>query len=461
MAWIPVAISIVASDTSALTLLGNPGYTFSHDLRIVFYVFGYSAAAWLVIWLFLPFYCRLPIVTAYEYLERRFDIRIRATTSFLFLVIRSAHVAIAMYAPATILALITGLPLTGCVLTMGLATTIYSTLGGIRAVIWTDVLQFSIVTGAVACTFIVAIGKVQGGITAIWHVGEQFGRWRLWDFSFQSSSETSFWATFIGGTVAALATIGTDQAVLQRYFTAKSEEECRNSLKAFSIFVVPFNLMLFLLGGFLFAFYQQHPNQLHGLPSADAVLGFFAVHELPEVVASLLIGAIVAASMGVMSAGINSLSTCLVVDFYKRLLVAHASDAHYLKAGRISTILWGAVTTFGALYAGRLGALALAFPKVQGFVGGVMLGIFLLAMLSSRATGTGAMLGAVVGLGIVSYVAFMTNISVFWYSVVGSMATVTAGYTLSVIVSKEQAVDRSLLRASVASSAGHSRGKSG
>lgn len=446
MSWLPVAISIIASDTSAITLLGNPGYSYQSDIRLILYVLGYSAAAWLVIWIFIPFYCRLNMVTAYEYLERRFDVRVRSLTSALFLFIRGSHVAIAMYAPCLILTLVSGVPLGKCILLMGIFTTLYTTMGGIRAVIWNDVIQFSVVMTGVVLAFAVGVTQIDGGFGEMMRIGAEAGKFNLFDFTPDPSSSVSFWAMFVGGTTLALSTMGTDQAVLQRFFTAKSEAECKRSLKAFSVIIIPFQMVLLLLGVVLFAYYRQHPENLAQIGShdADAVLGYFAVQHLPRLVTVLLVGAILAASMGVMSAGINSLSTCTVVDFHKRFWAKNSSDAACITAGRRYTVLWGVLTTVAALYAGALGQLALAFGKVQGYVGGVMLGIFLLGIFSRRSSALGALVGGIIGMIVVSYVAFWTSISFFWYAVVGGGATMLSGYWISILFSKAPHVSNEL-----------------
>lgn len=435
MSWLPVAISIIASDTSAITLLGNPGYSYQSDIRLILYILGYSAAAWLVIWIFIPFYCRLNMVTAYEYLERRFDARVRSLTSILFLFIRGSHVAIAMYAPCLILTLVSGIPLGKCILLMGVFTTIYTTMGGIRAVIWNDVIQFSVVMTGIAVAFVVGLTQIDGGFGEMIRVGTEAGKFQLFDFSLDPTSSVSFWAMFVGGTTLALATMGTDQAVLQRFFTAKSEAECKRSLKAFSVIILPFQIVLLLLGVLLFAYYRQHPQDVAQIGShdADAVLGYFAVQHLPRFVTVLLVGAILAASMGVMSAGINSLSTCTVIDFHKRFWATGAGDMACVKAGRWYTVLWGILTTIGALYAGCLGQLALAFGKIQGYVGGVMLGIFLLGIFSRRSSAWGALVGGIIGMIVVTYVAFWTEISFFWYAIIGGGATLLSGCLISVL----------------------------
>jgi SSS family transporter len=319
---------------------------------------------------------------------------------------------------------------------MGVATTMYTTLGGIRAVIWNDVIQFTIVMSGIFTTCILTINTVDGGLPAVMRIGNEFNKWRLFDFSFDITSDHTFWAMFVGGVIMAVATMGTDQAVLQRYFTAKSEQECSRSVKVFSFLLIPYNAILLLIGVFLFAFYHQNPELAKNLPQSDAVLGHFAVNHLPRFVGTLLIGAVFAASMGVMSAGINSLSTCTVVDFYQRLWKGNESDEHYVRAGRYCTVLWGVLTTFGALYADRLGQLALAFGKIQGFVGGVMLGVFLLGIFFRRANASGALIGSAIAMAIVTYVAFWTNVSFFWYGAIGSSLTLVVGYLGSLLGSQ-------------------------
>jgi solute:Na+ symporter, SSS family len=433
MSWLPVAISIIASDTSAVTILGNPGYSYAHDLTIGFYVISYSVAAWIVLVVFLPFYCRLNLYTAYEYLERRFDVRVRCFASALFLFIRGAHVSIAIYAASILLGSVTGLSFVQSILLMGCVTVLYTTLGGIRAVIWTDVLQFSIVVLGITCMFVVAVSHISGGFHAVWHLGMEYRKWRIFDWSLDATSDTTIWATLIGGTVLAVATLGTDQAVLQRYFTAKSEQECKFSLKAYSVVILPFNFALLVLGTVLFAFYRQNPKLAAKLPNSDAVLAYFATHEMAHVIAMLLVGCVFAASMGVMSAGINSLSTCTIIDFYKLLLCRNASERHYVLAGRFATFGWGALATAGAVYARNLGALALAFAKIQGYVGGVMLGVFLLAIFSRRVGATDAIFGSIFGLTAVTLVAFGTPLSLFWYGLVGCTTTSVFAWFTSIL----------------------------
>lgn len=201
---IPVAISLVAADMSAISYMGAPAWTYQHNMELVWSSWTYLFVAPVIMFLFMPFYSRFKFYTAYEYLERRFDLKTRLLGSALFLLLRGSHVAIVIYAPSLILSLLTGLPLAGCVLIIGGCTTIYTTLGGMKAVIWTDVMQFTILlTGLVAIVWL-SISHVPGGLPEVWRTSLAGGRLHLFNFSTDFREITTFWATVVGGGFMAL-----------------------------------------------------------------------------------------------------------------------------------------------------------------------------------------------------------------------------------------------------------------
>lgn len=433
MKAIPVAISLVAADMSAISYMGAPAWTYQHNLELVWSSWTYLFVAPIVMYLFMPFYSRFKFYTAYEYLERRFDLKTRLLGSALFMLMRGSHVAIVIYAPSLILSLITGLPLSGCVLIMGVCTTLYTTLGGMKAVIWTDVMQFSILMTGLFMVVWLSIAHVPGGIHTVLRVSQDAGRLHLFNFSADFTQVTTFWAAAIGGGFMALSTLGTDQAYLQRYFTTSSLKEGQRSILLDAIIVVPVALLLYAVGPVLYTFYTFHPNSLSGLPSMDAILPFFVMKELGGWFSGLVIASIFAASMAVMSAGINALTTATTVDFYKRLVRPNCSDSEAVRAGRIGTVAWGAAATGAALFANRLGPIINAFNLINSFLGGPILGIFLLGMLTRRTRGTAAIIGAVVGLTSVSLLAWKTQVAFFYFAIVGTSVTFGCGWLLSLL----------------------------
>jgi SSS family solute:Na+ symporter len=412
MSWLPVGISVIAADLSAITVMGTPAWAYSHNLELMWNSVGYLIVAPVVILVFVPFYSRLNLYTAYEYLERRFDLKVRLLTSVLFLTLRSMHVALVIYAPSIMFHLVTGLPVWQCIVFMGAFTTIYTTLGGIRAVIWTDVIQFSAVMTGLILIFCVCLDRVPS-LPEAWHVASMSGRLKAFNFSTNPNELTSFWAAVLGGIVLCMGPLTTDQAVLQRLFTTKSSEDCRRSVILQALLVVPITLLLFMLGVVLYIFYQFYPARLAGLPQVDAILPMFAVRELPAGISGLVVACIFSASIAVMSAGINALTTATTIDFYQRVVRPNAPSTHYGVVGRIGTICWGTIATVLALFAGRLGDLALAYNRVSSVLSGPMLGIFLLATMTRRATAGGVLSGALAGGAVIWLVSSNTGWSFF------------------------------------------------
>ncbi|MGA8540719.1 MAG: sodium/solute symporter [Terriglobales bacterium] len=434
MSWLPVGISIIAADLSAITVMGNPAWSYQYNLEIIWQAFGYLLVAPIVILVFVPFYTRLNLYTAYEYLERRFSLSVRLVTSILFQIVRCAHVAIALYAPSLIIAFVTGRPEWQCVLGMGAFTIVYTTLGGMKAVIWTSVIQFcTVVLGTLLISY-VAVSHVSGGLATVYRTALDSGRLKLFDFSFDPRDLTSFWACIIGGALLSIAPMTTDQAILQRFFTTKSYEDCKQSIILQAIVTIPIQLLLFFTGIVIFVFYHYHPSHLAGLVSKDAIMPFFAVHELPSGVSGLLIASIFAASMAVMSAGINSLTTASTVDIYQRLFRPNATPEHYGAVGRIGTVCWGAAATLFAMFAKYLGDLVLSYMRVSSFISGPLFGIFALAALSKRTTSNGVLIGAGVGTAAVALMAFRTQWSFFYQGPVGAIVTIAVGYAASLFM---------------------------
>ncbi|MFP5230911.1 MAG: sodium:solute symporter family transporter [Acidobacteriota bacterium] len=434
MGWLPVGISIVAADLSAISVMGSPAWVFRNNLTLIWVTVGYPLMAPIVLMVFVPLYSRLNLYTAYEFLEQRFSLSVRRVASGLFQLLRGWHVAVALYGPALVIHLITRMTIAECVVVMGLFATIYTALGGIKAVVWTAVVQFVTVMAGILLIFAVALHGVPGGLHAVWTVNQEAGRLRLFDFSLKASDVTSFWACLLGGAFLSLGPLTTDQVVLQRLFSSKSRRDFRQSVLLQATLIVPVIAMLNAIGLVLFAYYHAHPARLAPLHNLDAVVPFFVLTELPAGLAGLVVAAIFAASMSVMSAGISALTTAFTVDFYARSIRPRASSEHYASVGRIGTVAWGGIVTVLALFAGRAGDLAIAYSRVSSAIVGPMLGIFLLGVGSRRAHGRGVLIGATVGALSVLTMMLATDWSFFYFGGIGTFATWITGYCASRIV---------------------------
>lgn len=446
VAWIPISVSIIATNFSAIAYLGLTAFPYRRDLELLpMLMMGPIVVMPIVIYYLVPFYHRLHFSTSYEYLEWRFDVRVRSVTSLLFLILRGFYMGIVIYAPSLVLSTVAGLPLYDSILLMGLFTTVYTTLGGMRAVIWTDFIQFSMVVLGMATVMSIAYSQIGGGWPDIWHTASALGKTRLFDFTLSPNREFTFWAVLIGSGFFILNTFTTDQIIVQRYMTARSEAECKKALILQTLLQVVVTLPLQATGLMLAVYYFRHPGESQAMVSPDAVLPYFVVRHVARGLRALIIASIFAASMSVMSGGINSLTTSTVVDFYKRLWRPSADDARCLRVARVATFGWGAIATVAALFVSRLGQLAYAYDKVNSFVGGVMLGIFMLAMLTRNTGGLSALIGAATGLISVILVANLTAVSWIWYALVGCAITFGVGCLVARITNVPSIKDSELL----------------
>jgi solute:Na+ symporter, SSS family len=321
---------------------------------------------------------------------------------------------------------------------MGILTAFYTTMGGIKGVIWTDAIQVVTVLVGFTTVALSVLLNIPGGLAEVLRTGLAFGKFEFVDFSFNLNKVDNSWAILIGGTILGVQAMSTDQAVLQKYFTTRSSKETSKSLLFYGAVIIPLITLLSVLGVLLFVFYHSHPAIKATLRNADAIVPHYAASMLPHGLAGLVVASIFAGSMSTVSASLNSLATSSVVDIYKRILQVDRSEQHYTRASRWATCLWGLLATIGAFYAGRLGALVNAFAKIQSLMGGIILGIFLLGILTKRVSSAGVIFGSLLGLGVVLYVFFFTPISLFWYCVIGSACTFAGGWVYSLVSRSNQ-----------------------
>ncbi len=267
--WWAVGLSVMATQLSAITLIGTTGQGATDGLRFVQFYFGLPIAMVILGVTIVPFLHGAKVFTAYEFLERRFDARTRSLTSFLFLVSRGMACGVIISAPAVVLSAIFGWDLTWCVVLIGAPTVLYTVLGGVQAVTWADVKQMVVIVGALAAIIVVLVMRMPVPLDDAFAIAGAAGRMRVFDFSFSLSDQYTFWSGIIGGTFLMLAYFGTDQSQVQRYLTAKSVDEARSSLLMSAYWKIPLQAMILLVGVLVFLFYQFERAPLLYNPTHD------------------------------------------------------------------------------------------------------------------------------------------------------------------------------------------------
>ncbi|HZP85056.1 MAG TPA: sodium/solute symporter [Chthonomonadaceae bacterium] len=429
--WWAAGISVIAANFSAISYLGSPAWAYQHDLQLDFGIVFFPLQMLLVVTLFVPFLARLRLYTIYEYLEMRFGIAARLSASLLFILVRGGHLAFAIYAQSLALSLVLGLPILTCIWISGAATTLYTVFGGIEAVLWTDVMQFFVLVGGMFVILVAALLPFGGSFGEVWHIASEGGHTRLVSFNLDFTTTVTIWALFIGNLVGNLSAYGSDQVIVQRYFTAGSKKAMTKAVMLNGFLTVPLILLLDIIGLGFVAYYKTHPELRASLANPDQILPHFVTHVLPSPLPGLVIAGILAATMSTLSSGLNSLCTVTMVDFYRRFVPRHdGSEKEEVGTARCFTLGWGLLITFSAMFMGRLGQIVEGSMKALGFLSGPLLGMFLLGILSRRANSFGVLIGAAVGTACAAYAA-QTSISWLWYGPVGCLGTVLVGYPLS------------------------------
>jgi SSS family transporter len=442
--WWAVGISVLACDFSAISFIGAPAWSYNNDLRFPMVIFMCPLVAVVVAYLFIPFLVQLKVYSIYEYLEHRFGLRCRLFASTCFMLLRAAHIAVAVYAVSLVLQKIVDLPVMVCILIIGSLTTLYTVLGGMKAVLWTDVMQFFVMVASIATMAGVVLWTFRGDAGEIWRVAAAAGHTKIvsaplefWKPGFWM--EMTLWGVLVTAVFGRLGSYGSDQVLVQRYLAAGSARKMAKSLIFCGLLTLPVGGTLYLLGLGFFAFYHRPENAalftslgtlVAETHDQNMVLPHFVRYVLPSGVAGLVFAGLFAATMSVFSSGLNSLSTVTCIDFVKRLRRPGDGEVTLRHARRI-TLAWGVAVTAGSLcvYVVHGDMLMRTIESIIGFFSGPVLGMFLLGILTRRANSFGAILGALAGFATTLFLRH--RVEFIWYAAAGCVPTVIIGYLIS------------------------------
>jgi len=431
--WWAISLSIVSAETSTLTIVGTPALSFTGNLGFLQIVFGYLLARIVISVVLLPHYFRGELFTAYELMKRRFGERIRRVTAALFLATRALAEGVRVFAISLVVSIVLGTGEIWSIVLIVLLTLIYTFEGGMKAVIWTDVVQMTLYVVGAAVSFAVILGHIPGGWGHVAAVAGVAGKFHILDFHFAAnwsffSRPYTFWAGILGGCFLTTASHGTDQLMVQRLLSARDERQSRVALlSSWAVIFVQFSLFL-LIGVLLFVYY--HDAHLAPPSQTDRIYPEFLWRNLPPGVAGLTIAAILAAAMANLSAALNSLSSTTVVDFL-RARSEGVGSAISLRRARVATVIWGGVLLAIGILARHWGSVLEAGLTIASIPSGALLGVFLLGVLTKRPREGAAGFGVLLGLVAILYVRFYTPIAFTWYVLIGTVVTFSGGWLAS------------------------------
>lgn len=519
--WWAVGLSVMATQLSAITLVGTTGQAYSDGMRFLQFYYGLPLAMIILCITLVPFFYRARVFTAYEYLEKRFDLKVRTLTSFFFLISRGLGVGVIIAAPSVILSIVLGWSEIATIFAIGLTTTVYTMFGGVQAVTWTDVKQMIVIFAGLGICLFIILSNLPAGVSINdgLHLAGAAGKLTTVETKFDLTEKYTIWSGTIAALFLFLSYFGCDQSQVQRFLTARSVSEGRTSLLMSAFLKIPMQFLILLIGVMVFVFYQfqtppmifnqteatkaieknqaeysrieteyssahakreqtaidlieaersndsaaieaakqkylesdkafndsrksatefiKNTNDNKSFNDVNYVFPMFVVQNMPMGVIGLIIAAIFAAAMSSISAELNSLATASTIDFYKRHFNPNGTDEQFVFFGRIATFVWGIFACIVAIFSTNLGSLIEVVNKFGSFFYGSLLGVFVLAIGVKRARARGAFFGLLFGIVAVWIASNFTKIEFLWFNVVGCLATVIAGYLVSLTVSED------------------------
>jgi len=433
--WWAAGLSIFGTQLSAITFLAMPARSYATDWVLLILNIGIFAIAPFIIYLYLPFFRRLNITTAYEYLEKRFHVSIRLFGSFSFVVFQLGRMGIVVLLPALALSAVTGMNVYLCIALMGLLSTAYTVIGGIEAVIWTDVLQAIVLIGGALIALGIIVASLDGGLSQLISIGLENDKFNIanlnWDWTRDALIVVILGAIFTNS----LVPYTTDQAVIQRYLTTPDERQAARAIWVNGFLAIFAGVLFLLVGTGLFVFYKANPQRLVPIEKTDQIFALFISRQMPPGLAGLVIAGVFAAAMSSLDSSMHSISTAVTTDFVRRFR-PNLAESTYLLFARCLIIALGISGTAIAMLMASIEIRYLwdFFLGIMGLLGGTLAGLFMLGIFTRKVGVLHAWIGAVASICTLLYVKLGTDLNGLLYGVIGVMTCFVIACLFSIIL---------------------------
>lgn len=444
--WWGVGLAIVATETSALTFIGVPAMAYGGDHTFIQIILGYVIARVILAVVLVPHYFRGEIYSPYELLQKAFGPAARRTAAAIFLVAATLAAGVRVYVTCIPVQLMFGLRedqiLWAILLFVALSLT-YTYIGGVKAVIWTDAVQFLLFLAGGLFTLFYIPGLIDGGWQRVWGDAGAAGKLHWFNPHFSLAKPFNLWMGLVGATFLVMSSHGADQLIVQRVLACNSVREGRRALILSAVIILPMMLIFLLAGTLLWVYYQAHPEFPIPLPEArpgigknDYVFPIFIITAMPAGFRGLLIVAILSAAMSSVSAALAALASVSTMDVLKPLLREQREERWYLGLSRVSTLGWAFLLVVVALLTRHVASVLNAAFALNGLTSGAMLGAMLLALFWRRGPGVPVVLGMVGSFAAMLFLTLQFRDQVFWpwYTMIGCLLTMLIAAVLRRIV---------------------------
>ncbi len=433
--WWAIGISVIATYVSALSFLGGPAWSYENSLAVIAIHLNYPIVVFLVITLFLPFFFNSGVASIYEYIERRFGPTSRAVISGVFLVSQALTSAAILYATSLVIEFITGIDVRWAIVIVTVVALIYTMMGGITAVIWTDVIQAGVLFVGAIIIFFALIENMPVPLREMLESLKSQGKTNPLDLSLDLSVEATVWSGIIAMTIFHITVYGANQMMVQRTLAAKNIGDAKKSflLMGFAAFFIYF--LFFLLGILFYGYYGGREFD----DGNTIILTFATEYGLPGLM-GIIAAAVVAASMSSLDSSFNSLATISTVDFYEKYYRKGESAEYYLKVTRGFTVLWAVLIIVPAmLYVNSEGSILRTLSQIGSYFVGAKLSMYGLGFFSKQTTEKGLLVGVAAGFVMIWFLATKTDIAWPWYCLFGGGVNIVASLIASRLIDGPQA----------------------
>jgi SSS family solute:Na+ symporter len=428
--WWVIGMSVVATYIGAMAFLGGPAWAYTEGFSVIFIHVNYPIAVFIVVTVFLPFFYRSGVASIFDYLERRFGLTSRTVMSSVFLFGNVAYSGIMLYTTALVLEFITGVPVVEAILIVAVVAVTYTMLGGIAAVIWTDLAQTAILLLGAVVTVVLLIGALPDGLPATLTELKAMGRTDPFEYSLDPAKVATVWTGVIAMSIYHVVVYGVNQMMVQRTLAAKTLGDAKKSYMLMAYLAFPIFMLFFGMGILFYAYYGGRPFDNENL----VVLEFVAGIGVPGLM-GVVTAAIVAAAMSSLDSSLNSMATVTTLDFYQKFFKKDGSAKHYLKASRWFTLSWAVLMVVPAIVFSKSGGSVLeVLSKVGSFFVGAKLAMFGLGFYSKHTTERGLLLGVVAGFLSLWLVETRFDIAWPWYCALGGLVSIAVAWGSSVLI---------------------------
>ena len=473
--WWGIGVSIVAAETSALTIIGVPAIAYGSNMMFIQMIVGYVIARIILAVVMVPHYLKGEIYSPYQLLEQHLGRGPRRMAGGFFLFLETMAAGVRVYVACIPIRLLLGEqvcslgglvdPILGAILLFVGLSLLYTYIGGVKAVIWTDAVQFGLfLAGGLFALFYIPT-LIDGGWGAVMATAGAAGKLAWLNTSFTFSAPFNIWMGVIGGTVMVLSTHGAEQLIVQRVLACRDVADGRKALALSAVLIFPLFLIFLLVGVMLWAFYQGHPFQIPlpearpGIKSNDFIFPIFMMTEVPHILKGFLIVAILSAAMSSISSAITSLASVSTMDFVKQI-VKGRDEEYFLRFSKISTVFWAAVLVGTAWLTREVTFVLNAAFSLRGLTAGALLGSLIIALFWKRLGARATMAGMTASLVVMNLIYWPANVAVTkdwwmrtfgaevfwpWFTLIGTVVTLGVAWATRALWPEREAVKRATL----------------